>query len=67
MQNSSGLKELFNENDTKLYIKPDKTKAERDENFRMGKHKQELLTQHLPLKGKPLELLTMDCYHTPQT
>ena len=42
---------VSDENDTKLYIKPDKTKkAERDEYFRMGKRKQYILT---PLSRHP--------------
>ena len=62
-----------------IYMKPDKTKAERDEYSRLGKKKDELLLRH-PLadeNGEPRVVLKsgvllvdgvqVDCYKTPQS
>ena len=78
LSNSSKLKDKFGE-DVKIYIKPDKTKAERDEFSRLGKKKNELLLRH-PVaaeNGDPRVVLKngrllvdnaqVDCYNTPQT
>ena len=77
LNNRSKLKEVFGDN-VAIYIKPDKTKSERDEFTRMGKKKQELMERHPTAVGddprvvlKNGRLLVdnaeVDCYKTPQT
>ena len=71
------LKDMFGEG-VAIYIKPDKTKSERDEFTRLGKKKQELMEKHPTAIGddprvvlKNGRLLVdnaeVDCYKTPQT
>ena len=43
---SPRLKVLFKDSDANIYVKPDRTKSERDEYTRLGKRKTELLNQH---------------------
>lgn len=78
LKNSFKLKEVFN-NDCKVYIKPDKSKAEREEYTRLGKRKKELLERHptvaendpprVVLKNGSLlvDNVQVDHYKTPQT
>ena len=75
---SPKLKELFKDNDTNIYMKPDKTKSERDEYTRLGKRKAELLNQHPTVDGQPPRVVLksgkllvdntqVDYYRTPAT
>ena len=75
---SPKLNNLFEGTGTNIYIKADKTKAERDEYTRLGKKKAELLLRH-PTEdgGEPRVVLKngillvdnvqVDCYKTPQS
>ena len=79
LSDSKKLKDLFNGTDTNIYIKPDKTKAEREEYTRLGKKKDELILRHptaldedpprVVLKGGRLlvDNVQVDCYKTPQS
>lgn len=79
LSESSKLKDVFDGSGINIYMKPDKTKAERDEYTRLGKKKAELLTRHPPAEenGEPRVVLKsgillvdgvqVDCYKTPQS
>ena len=77
LHNRSKLKDMFGEDST-IYIKPDKTKSERDEFTRMGKKKQELMERHPTAVGDDPRVVLkngrlvvdgaeVDCYKTPQS
>ena len=77
MSSRMKLKDMFGE-DVSIYIKPDKTKSERDEFTRLGKKKQELMEHHpTPVGENPRVVLKngrllvdnaeIDSYKTPQT
>lgn len=77
LDNRSKLKDLFGEH-VAIYMKPDKTKSEREEFTRMGKKKQELMERHpTPHGDDPRVVLKngrllvdnaeVDCYKTPQS
>ena len=77
LSNSYRLKNAFGEG-TNIYIKPDKTKAERDEFTRLGKKKTELMERHSAAESdEPRVILKngrllvdnveVDSYKTPQT
>ena len=76
LENSKKLKNAFG--DVNIYVKPDKTKAERDEFTRLGKRKKELMERHVTAEGDDERVILkkgrlivdgveMDCYKTPQT
>ena len=79
LADSRKLKDLFNGTDTNIYIKPDKTKAEREEYARLGKKKDELILRHpTAVDGDPprvvlksgrllVDNVQVDCYKTPQS
>ena len=75
---SHKLKNLLDGTGLNIYIKPDKTKAEREEYTRLGKKKTELLLRHptnegedprVVLKGGKLlvDNVEVDSYKTPQS
>ena len=82
LANSLKLKDLFNSEDGNIYIKPDKTKSERererDDFTRLVKRKNELLTRHPTADEKAQRVVVkngsllvdgslIDSYRTPQT
>lgn len=77
LNSRSKLKDMFGEN-VAIYIKPDKTKSEREEFTRLGKKKQELIERHPTAVGDDPRVVLrsgrllvdnaeVDCYKTPQT
>ena len=77
LNNSPKLKDLFGE-DVKIYIKPDKTKSEREQFNLLGKKKEELMLRHPVPEGDPprvvlksgrllVDNVQVDCYKAPQT
>ena len=75
---SPRLKVLFKDSDTNIYVKPDRTKSERDEYTSLGKLKTELLNQHPSTEGQPPRVMLksgkllvdntqVDYYRTPET
>ena len=77
LNNSPKLKDLFGD-DVKLYIKPDKTKSEREQYNLLGKKKEELMARHPVPEGAPPRVVLksgrllvdgeqVDCYKAPQT
>ena len=75
---SPRLKVLFKDSDTNIYVKPDRTKSERDEYTRLGKRKTEQLNQHPSTEELPPRVMLksgkllvdntqVDYYRTPDT